>query len=326
MARRLSFDGYDGSKPVALPDVNAPLHGDGRACSLARVLEIALAHVGRPLRYDAIMGLCGLAFRTPPWPDRPSLTVAESRDTVHALSGALGDCMRFLGGESKPAEGEVLDAVAASVDAGRPCMALGWGSDKDHWSIIAGYDRGKEHLIGHCLLEAPRQQYESWPPPVEMLVTITADPRPRGPEAVTEALQAGAKRWDDESAARYEAWMREMRALDDVPGVAHEQAVEFLADARAAAAGFAEQVAEREREVTAAWLMRAAEQWRELVRLLEARGMPHSLEALMALETPEGREDWARMLEAAARLEEAAATSVRRASTVDYLPSEAQSW
>jgi len=62
------------------------------------------------------------------------------------------------------------------------------------------------------------------------------------------------------------------------------------------------------------------------VRLLEARGVPHSLEALMALETAADREDWARMLDAAADLEEEAAASVRRSTTVDYLPSEMQSW
>jgi len=239
VAKRLRFDGYDGSKPVALPDVTAPLRTDGRAYTLARVLEIALAHIRLPLGYDAIMGLCGQAFRTPPWPDPPSPTVAESREAVQALSGALGGCLRVLGGENALPGGDVLDAVAASVDAGRPCLALGWGSVKDHWSIVAGYDRGKQRLIGHCLLDSPRSQYESWPPTVEVLVTLTAEPKPRGPQAITDALQAGARRWSDEGAARYRQWTREMRDLDDTPGTPHEQAVELLADARAAAAGFA---------------------------------------------------------------------------------------
>ncbi|MFW5867003.1 MAG: hypothetical protein ACOCX2_04255 [Armatimonadota bacterium] len=326
MAKRLSFDGYDGSKPVAIPGVPAPLHADGRAHSLARVLEIALAHLGLPLGYDAIMGLCGLAFRTPPWPDAPSLTAAESCEAVKALSDTLGGCMRILRADESPDRGEVVDAVAASVDTGRPCMAFGWGSDRDHWSVITGYDRGKERLIGHCLLDAPRRQYESWPPTLEVLVVMVDDPRPRGPQAVTDALLAGARRWSDEGAARYAVWVEAMRALEQPPGTAHEQAVELLADARAAAAGFAGQVAEREREIPAAWLSRAAEQWRELVRLLEARGVPHSLEALMAVETQNDREDWARMLEAAAEIEGKAVASVRLSATVDYLPSEAQSW
>lgn len=326
MAKRLSFDGYDGSKPVAIRAVPAPLVADGRAHSLARVLEIVLDHVGLRLGYDPIMGLCGLAFRTPPWPAQADPTVAESTEALKALSGALGGCLRVLGGEEAPPEAEVLDAVAASVDAGWPCIALGWGSDKEHWSVIAGYDRGKERLIGHCLLETAREQYESWPPTVEVLAVLRDRPRPRGAGAIEEALQEGARRWEDSGAARYEAWVVEMRALDGAPGAGHERAVELLADARAAAAGFARQVAEREREIAAAWLRQAAQQWREVVRLLEARGVPYSPEALMALESAAGREDWAELLEAAMRMEAKAARSVRLSATADYLPEEASPW
>lgn len=311
---------------MALPDVPAPLRVDGRAHGLAHVLEIALARVGLSLGYDAIMGLCGLAFRTPPWPEPPAPTVAECLDAIESISRALGGCLAVCEGAKAPGEEEVLEEVARSVDAGRPCIALGWGSNKDHWSVIAGYDRGKGRLIGHCLLDAPRRQYESWPPTVKLLITVNEEPRPRGAGAISETLQAGARRWTDEGERCYAAWIEEMRLLDEPPGGTHEQAVELLADARAAAAGFAEQVARREDEIAGAWLSRAAQHWRELVRLLEARGVPHSPEALIAVETAEDREDWANLLQAAVAAEERAARSIRLALTADYLPDEAADW
>lgn len=326
MARRLSFDGYDGGRPVAIPGIPAPVRGGGRAHSLPRVLEMALEQAGLPLGYDAIMGLCGLAFRTPPWPKPPAPSVAEATRAVSALSSALGGCIVILGDAETPGEDAVLDTVAAAVDEGRPCAALGWGSNKDQWSIISGYDRGKGRLIGHCVLDAPRRQYESWPPALRILVALTGRPRPRGRGAVTDALRAGARRITEEGAARCRAWIDEVRLLDGAPGASHEHAVELMADARAAAAGFAEEIATLEREIPAAWLARAAEHWREAVRLLEARGVPGSREALEALATDRGRADWSDLLEAVADLDEDAARAVRLSASADYLPEEARPW
>jgi hypothetical protein len=325
LARRLNFSGYDGSRPVAIPDVPAPLRGAGKAHSLALILEIALDHCGLTLGYDAIMGLCELAFRTPPWPRSPEADEDDATAAVSALSDALGGCMTVAGHDESD-EDAILRAVATAVDAGRPCAAFGWGSEKERWSVIAGYDRGKGRLLGHCLLDAPRMQYESWPPALRMLVAITSDPEPRGPRAVDDALQSGAARVVGEGAERLAAWVSEMRLIDGPPGPSHERAVELLADARAAAAGFAERVAAYQGEIAAAWLARAAERWRELVMLLEARGLPHSREAAEALEEPQGRADWAELLESAARLDDAAATAVRASTSADYPPEEARSW
>lgn len=326
MARRLSFSGYDGGKPVAIPDVPPPLRGDGRAHSLARCLEIALDRSGLSLGYDAIMGLCGLAFRTPPWPKSPAPTLYDATEAIQAISAALGGSLKILGHPTPGAGEKLIEAVADSVEEGRPCIALGWGSAKDHWSVITGHDRAKGRLIGHCLLDAPRGRYESWPPTAQVLVVIADRPSPRGPDAVRDALQAGACRWAEEGRERYRGWTEKMRSLDEPPSGGHEQAVELLADARAAAASFAEQVAALEREIPAAWLARAAERWRQAVQLLEARGVPHSPEALAALEDAEGREDWADLLQAASDLEDEAAAAVRLSLSADYLPDEASPW
>jgi hypothetical protein len=290
------------------------------------VLETALKHSGLSLGYDAIMGLCGLAFRTPPWPDPPAVTAEEAFEAIEAISASLSDCLTVLGAEAASDAERVLDIVETSVSDRRPCMALGWGSDKERWSIIAGYDRGKHRLIGHSLLDAPRDQYESWPPDVDLLVAITSVPRPRGPDAISAALQSGAQRWENEGAERYERWLNEVTLPDAAPRARHERAVELLADSRAAAAGFAEQVAEHERETPAAWLSRAAGHWREAARLLEARGVPGSREATEALETLEGRADWAELLRMVADHEEHAAMAARLSATADYLPEEASPW
>ena len=326
MARRLSFEGYDGSHPIAIQGIPAPLRGDGRAHSLVKALEIALSHEGLALGYDVLMGLCGLAFRTPPWPHPPAPTAADVDEAVATLADALSGCMALHRYTEAPTEDDVLDTVARAIDVEHLCVALGWGSEKDRWSVITGYDRGKTRLLGHCALDAPRERYEAWPPILRVLVAITDRPRPRGPEAVEEALRRGAQRWEEDGARLYAAWIEELRLLEEPPGAEHEVAVELLADARAAAAGFAEGVAGFEPEVPAAWLTSAAEHWRELVLLLEARGVPHSPEALDAVETPEGREDWANLLAIAAQHEEAAAAAVRQAHSVDYPPEEAAQW
>ncbi len=322
LPKRLSFDGYDGSKPVAIPGVKAPLETDGRACSLARVLEIALDHAGLALGYDAIMGLSGLAFETPPWPETPIPSTSEFIRAIEAMSDALGGCITVYSGDL-PSKDRVLDTVATAIDAGRPCVAFGWGSNKDRWSVIAGYDRAKGRLLGHCVLPAPREKYESWPPTLTMLAALTGEPRPRGPDAITSALEDGAQRCREHAVERYRKWAEELRVLPEPPGSRHEQAVELLADARAAAAGFAERVADREEIVPAAWLTRAAEQWRELVLMLESRGVPHSQAALNALADPDGREDWANLLQMAARREERAARAIQKAWSADYPPEEA---
>ncbi len=323
MARRLRVDGFDGSRPTAIPGIPAPVRGSGRAHSLAHVLEIALDQCGLALGYDAIMGLSGLAFRTPPWPGGPGLSADETRDAVEALEAALDGGPRLHSEADGLDEGAAMKLAGESIDAGRPCAALGWGSVKESWSIICGYDATRGRLLGHCLLDAPRKRYESWPPSLTWLVTFDGDPRPRGPAAIEGALRAGGRSWAESGQQRYLRWMASLGQMEQAAGYEHEAAVELLADSRAAAAGFLECLAELGEGIRASWLRRAAEIYRELIDLLEARGAAYSPGAAAALKDPAGRLAWAERLEGLASLDAEAARSLRLALTANYPPEDA---
>ena len=322
MARRLKIGDSSGKAPRAIPGVPAPLSSAGRAHSLAQTLEIALDVMNLTLGYEAVMGLSGLAWRTPPWPKDPTLSCEEAVAAAESLGAALGGSIRLIRGDDGPSPMEAYALVQAAVDAGRPSVALGWGSVKDEWSIVCGYDPSKERLLGHCLLDEPREQYESWPPEFALLLTLTSTPRPSGRDAIDRSLRAASQRLSTEGASSLRECARELRESEEVPSFTHEVAIELLADARSSAAGFAEQVAHHSGEIAAAWLMQAANLWRSEVELIESRGAPHTPEALAWLETREGREAWAATIERAASLDERAAGAVKCSSTADYLPSE----
>lgn len=317
-AQRLHVSSEDG--PAVLSGVPAPLRGVGRAHSLAQVLDIALSEAGLRLGYDALMGLTGLAFRTPPWPEGPGLSAEETAAAVAALDAAIAGDVRLH--QVGPAE-DAMRLAQEAIDAGVPCPALGWGSVKESWSIICGYDAAKQRLLGHCLLDAPPERYEAWPPTAELMIALPGSPSAGGREVLTGAVQAAHRRWDDSGRARYRAWIAAVQDSDAPPGPEHEVAVELLADARTASAGFLERLAELEEPIPQSWLRRAAELHRRVVEGLEARGATHSPEVLAALETVGGRDAWAEQLRSLLRLEERAFEALRLSAVADYPPEEA---
>lgn len=321
--RRLTVPTDSESAPRAIPGVRAPVRAPGRAYTLAQVLEIVIEAAGLSLGYEVVMGLTGLAYRTPPWPDDPQAERDEEPQAVAALSASLGQAITVIDRREELAPPAVLEHVRDRVGRGLPCAARGWGSAKDHWSVICGYIAGEGRLLGHCLLDAPRDQYESWPAEVELLALLDRSPTPSGPEAIEKSLSEGSGGIATEGPVRYKSWLIELQELDEAPPESHEDAVELLADARAAAAAFAEGVALHVGELRAAWLNEAAILWREMVEVLEARGLPHAPEAIHRLDSPEGRAAWCDAIRRAAALDYRAARAVKCSSTVDYLPEDA---
>ncbi len=320
---RLRVDGFDGSAPVAIPGVPPPLRGRGRANDLASALEIAFAHTGLRLGYDLLMGLSGLAFSRPPGPFDAAVGAEVARAALTRLGVALEPAPELHDVQALD-EGAVLELVAPAVDDGLPCAALGWGSVKDRWSLICGYDRVRKRLLGHCLLDEPREQYESWPPNPHLLITMRAAPRPRGAEAISQIIRTAAATWVTEVAPSWAAWQRALADLDGPPPAGHMAAVELLADARAAAAGFLEALAERVEAIPAAWMRRAAERYRTLVETLEAGGLPRSIEALALLEDPDVRRAWVNSVARAATIDEAAAADLRLSQEATWMPDDAE--
>jgi len=323
-ADRLRVDEPENARRKLIPSVAPPLQGLGRAHSLIQVLEIALDSAPVSLTYDDLMGVSGLAFRTPPWPDHPSLSAGETLRALDALNEVFTPPLIVHGADCAPEPDEVMQAVASSVDAGIPCLAFGWGSVKDSWSIIAGYDVTDERLFGHCVLEAQREAYESWPPTLVYLVTIPPDLAFGPISAFLAVADRAHERWASEGRRRYRAWIAALRERDCSPDATHEAAVEFLADARGAAAAFLTRLAETHEGNRAAWLHRAAALYDRLLEALEERGAaPFSEAALMGLKDPDWRGAWATRLEEMAELEEEAATALRRSSSAEFPPEEA---
>jgi len=299
-----------------LPGVPAPLRGQARAHSLAQALEIALNYAGVHLDYDAIMSLSGLAFRTPPWPEAPEPTREEWLAALERLATALGAELTVLGADAPMDATRALDAVAAAIDAGQPGVALGWGSVKEHWSVIAGYDEAKGALAGHCLLEEPREAYETWPATADLLVTGIAALRPRNeiaPSLIAAAISSG----------RPLTWAQAVRDSTQPLDAAHERALWLLADSRGAAAAFLERLAEVDDSIQGMWLAQAARHWHKLVDLLEARASSlFSPQADATLTGLADREDWAAHLDAVAHLDEMAFAALRRSSEAEFPPGE----
>jgi len=303
--------------------VPAPLQGLGRAHSLIQVLEIALDSAQVRLTYDDLMGVSGLAFRTPPWPDQPSLSADETLAALDALNEVFDPPLVVHGAHRPPAPDGIMQAVASSVDASMPCLALGWGSVKDRWSIITGYHLTDERLFGHCILEAPREAYESWPPTLTRLVTIAPDLALGPISAFLAVADRAHERWASEGRARYRAWIAALKGADCDPDAAHEAAVELLADSRGAAAVFLARLAGTEEGNRAAWLTHASQLYDRLLEMLEGRGAaPFSQAALIGLKDPDWRSAWATRLAEMAELEEEAATALRRSSSADLPPGE----
>lgn len=321
-SRRLNVPRSGEDAPKALPGVVTPVRGSGRACDLAHVLEIVFDHSGLNLGYDAIMGLSGLAFHTPHDPFPPRLDPAEAVTAIETLSAAVEPGLQLHRGEQSP--DAIMEIVSVSVDQGRPCAALGWGSVKERWSVICGYDRRRERLLGHCVLEEPRERYESWPPTLELLVTLPAAPRARGREAIDRAITTAGEKMQNEGQDAWERWTEALFALDDTPPIGHMLAVELVADARTAAAVFLDAVADHYEPIPAAWLHSAAERCRALVGLLEAGGGPLHPETFVLLEDQMARDSWVESLRLAARIDEAIAADLRLSLKAEYPPDEAE--
>lgn len=166
MRRRL-FDGPDqglGEPLDFLEGVRAPDRGRG-SFSLVAALQSALGGAGCDVSYGDLMGRTGVAFMLFMAPEFPaSLVPGES--VTHAVAA-----LRELGSDAQlreePPPEETRAAVAAEVGAGRPALALDWGSHPTEWSVLVGV-RGAE-LLGYA---CGGSRLENRPPRVARLLLL----------------------------------------------------------------------------------------------------------------------------------------------------------
>lgn len=282
MRKRL-FDGLDdglGDELIVLEGLPA---ADERPayCSLCRALEAALGLLGRPEPGHRLMALTGAAFMMPigeglnaSWADpslQPYLTVnwdatLLQRNLAYALDG-LGLKADSAG---QPDEAETLGLCRLELQAGRPVLAEGWGTD---WAVIVGI-KGRD-LLGH--VPGSRRPLEQHPPQVQSLLLLSPadEPTPRSiadREVLGEAwglLNDGLQGWRhwQEALSEDEPYGPETGRLERF--YSEQFLVGCLVEARDAAAQFLRDLAGQLDYDVAEAVAEAADQADLLVSLLE---------------------------------------------------------
>lgn len=268
MLRRL-FDGPDqglGDNLQLLGGLRAPTRADGRS-SLVAALSLALNHLEQSLSYDLLMAVTGAAFTLdltdgflpPPDPALPVVTALE----------VLGHRATLL---TSPAPAVVEDCVRAEITAGRPALALGWGTNPTAWALLAGAQG--DDVIGYAY---EGRGLDRRPPQLDLLLLL-GDPAPAAPpeELVSRALTRALPLLRH-SQMQYAHWSRLLEA-DQPYGSALTHLERFLAEqlllsilieARDAAAAFLADASELLDDPTEA-LEEAAALAQRIVTRLEA--------------------------------------------------------
>jgi len=260
----------DGVPSLAEPGLKAPwlnvpwLARTSKTCAFAVALEAALSVTERPVSYDEIMALSGMAFRTR-WLDGengptgcPCAPVGETPDVKRRLPSTIGWQIEEYAadGWDKPPMQEAKVAVVCSIDDGLPVLVV----DRHLNSVVAyGYldDGGVLMLQSQSdgAYECPLSELGQAP----SLVHILKGPVPLPPltEVVRDTISDAAERWGRAQSefipchlkngrAALEAWIRgleqhEALATKVDPGQLlfyHLWAYKHMWDARRAAAGF----------------------------------------------------------------------------------------
>ncbi len=311
-----------------LAGVPAPGTLPAGRCALVRATMAALAHAGRPVDYDVLMGLSAVAFMLPLEPDFQSVPADARRCArLPAALAALG-----LRGRAWPLAGaETMAPVYAALDAGFAVPLLGWPQPQDDWGVLTGYDHGRGVVCGWPAGYAGESYVGAAPAGTAAILLEQVAPVPElAPElaATLEWVVAHAA----DVAAAYPLWCdmldeRWERDEDELVAAArvlrHEVAAEALADARAAAASFLRWCGDRLLGVAAEWALSAAERCDALVESLEARHPPlFDDEVAEALRSATWRGQWRRRLAGLAEADADVARDLRRALTTDLAPGD----
>lgn len=340
MPRRLGVSRLPSGESCILDGVPSPRGVTAGSCAAARALMAMLAHLGRPVGYDALMGLSGLAFVTPLEEDfgRPGGAPARCARLREALAamGLRGAMHMTTRGTVEEESGSAAtdgapQLVREALERGFAVPVLGWPRAQDDWGIIAGYDDGRGVWCGW-----PHgyhgDAYLGAAPACEAFVIVQEmGPPPDSVQAVVEAL-----RWAVERRAQVaEAYERRRGMLEEEWGedpdapehvaraMRHERATEALADARTAAAGFLRSCAGLLGPAGGEWALAAAELCDGLVARIEARRPPVlDGKAARALASERIRNEWREELGVIARLDLEALDCMAKALTSDLGPGE----
>ena len=252
MRRRL-FDGPDqglGEEALLLPDAAAPTRDRG-CLSLMVALQVALEAMGQRCSYPQLMSQSGAGFM---------LKMAEGFDPSLAREGReahVVEALRELGREARlldePSPPQALEECREGLRAGRPLLALGWGSNSSEWSVVVGFE-GKD-VLGHPCGGTGRP--ERHPPSFSRLLILGTPTEPLSAQGTLHAAIARAVPILEANQSQYATWLELLRAeepygppLTRLELFSREQWLsECLLDARDAVARFlAERAEETEDE------------------------------------------------------------------------------
>lgn len=324
----------------------APSKGDENG--YMRGLETLLGHAGKPVPYERLMGLSGLAFITQVdtghrwqgqvdagwWPLDP-WGLEMRRDF---LARAVGYELKEVGAPLASHEwlsadklpdlyrDEIQEALEQSIDAGLPAMTSWCGTDMAFGYVIAGYnDAGNESPIwGRCArsTDGPIYRCADWPYGVILLGERS---EPLGTdEADLEALchavalsrdAAGPfdERWHDRrftGQKAFAAWATLLRNMDEpVQGRGHANMKQNLRWQRTAAVAYLRGIAERHDGEAAEALEQAAATYETVLDRLSR------IETRNLSDDPEARRQLADLIDEIAALEREAADHMDTAVT-----------
>jgi hypothetical protein len=234
-----------------------PIRGfaKGRDNTFTHCLELVLEAVGRPITYDELMGLSGLAFRLQFRTDRWDVGNPDplvGANCLPALFSAIGyDYDTWVVRREEIAEAEALrQAVKQSIDLGAPVLAANIIPPED-WGIIVGYRPDRTWLCRSYNGGAERvdQPAKGWPTAVVILSRRL--PRPDPAKAHLDSIRRAIELFDKRGEGAhslgtkaFDDWYQSLRNVRDETYVhANFWTYIGLIDARAAAVRYLRSIA-----------------------------------------------------------------------------------
>lgn len=292
--------------------------------------------IGEDVDYEYLVGVSGLAFRMQV--SKEGLCPSSGHpfcgfQCVAGSNNALPRHLRIFEVKPDDAEGvrEARQAVVDSIERGVPAQ---YGSEED--GVIVGYQKkGEEWVCTHPLRDGGQETFvetkwpwgivvfterkESVPGRRELALAALRQAVAMAKTAEAENYYVGFKAWD--------MWIERLKALDEADEQTRKDAMlgnswiyECLAQYRAVAARYLEQVADEFNPTAAAHLKKASELYAQMSAgslrgdkcLLDVAPLPWSLKEGEAW-TKEMRHDQIKRLEAALPLEREAIQEIEKA-------------
>lgn len=299
----------------------------GRDCTFMHCLEIVLEAIGRPVSYDELMGLSGMAFRTQFRIDRWDVGNSDplvGENCVDPVFREVGmTCRVLVVRRDQLAEADAMRRdVAESIERNRTPVIAANVIPPEDWGIITGYTPGYNWLCRSYNGGATRADRPATGWPAAVVIIDRLLPRPDRMPSLSRALRRAVDLFDQRSAGNhalgakaFDYWCQSLRTVRDRTYL-HANAWTYvcLIDARQAAVRFLRSIA-GEFGSRGRHLQTAAEYFEQEVAVLREgyRYVPAEKQFPDTMPPPELRDRQIQTLLRAKSLEEKAIAAIRSA-------------